>query len=213
MKQTLKSQYPQPRLSPLNSMYFDKRLSSFFHFTEDDLEANRHGYLNAGQAKRKFRHYFSQSWIITLILVPAFLIGAIGICAMTFAFGISLVSAFAPTDIEQAIRPFSERLIISGTLGILWLYLVWVCGKALVRAILNLMDLREGIVDYSVGKISIRGGVKYNPTVLIVNRTKYRFPAPTMHKLRKQLKNDTRYVVYYLPRSRTVISIEPLDQI
>ena len=137
-------------------MYFDKRLSAILRFTEDDLEANRHGYLNTGQARRKFWHYFSESWLSTVFSIPVFLFGGIATYAMTFAFGISLLSAFAPTAIEQTLRSFPERLLISVILGILWLFFVSIWIRFLIRVVFNLLDLHAGIVDYCVGKISIR---------------------------------------------------------
>jgi|GEM_PF-6948686 len=190
----------QPRLTPLTPSYFDKLLSATINFTEDELEANRHGYLYAGQAQRKWWGFVSDSWFITIIG------GFVGIPLALLILGWLIIAIIAVVITDSL--GTAEKLAGAGIFGFMLLGLLTNVFESIARFMKIRSELKAGIVDYSAGQLTIQGNYGRNsvPEVHMNNRVYY---LPKSAK--KKLKDGDNYILYHLPESRIVLSAEPLS--
>jgi hypothetical protein len=158
----------------------DQTFVNVFHFETADVEANHKGYLTEHQISRLRRGF---------LLRAALTVVGVLICV---ALGIALLSAAS-----------SPVMTIAGLVAFVAAVAI---GIISVPRLLNLMrDLNEGRVSVVRGKASVipAANILSSPK-LKVQEIVLTIPA----KASKEFSDHTRYNIYYVPHSQTIVAAE-----
>lgn len=174
-----------------------RALGDEFNFVEDDLPENRVGHLSGRQRTAIF---FSQ---LRSALVMLSIVG------MTACFAVLIPAAFLLEPVAQG-EPFeASALWPAAVAALVGVILLAVLGWQVVRL---LQDLAGGEVKMTQGRVEERtlvtGSGKNRRTryYYVVNDERFEVH-PVAHQA---LIQDREYRLYYLPRTRRIVSVEPV---
>ena len=166
----------------------ERRLRKFFHFTEDDLLANRRGQFSEGQKKRLSQEAKAEQVSTRSSAAILFVIAAAGL-----AVGLT-VGSIAPSGIG--------RILVFSLMGILWPS-VW-AGKG-VKIILSARALQEPRLREVSGQIHIvhHGEGEYTLQVEGLEFDVDGNPSGVV------MEGD-EYTIHYLEATEEILSVEYL---
>jgi hypothetical protein len=160
-------------------------------FTDEDLAANREGYLTKRQLLRLSQR--QNSWTMGVVLAA---IGSVFLCAFAIMDGIRIGDTV------------SSRVGIIGLIAILaggFVLYTWTKGARFA------VDLRQGELEAVEGRVALdvisQGSSGNAYTVQIEDRT-FAINKPIF----LAFKNGDPYRIYYAPHSRTILSAEWLRE-
>jgi hypothetical protein len=160
-------------------------------FDEDDLEANRAGYMSKGQRARLRAK--RSSWI------------NISLVAVGFGFLVAIVTI---TDDLQFRNSFTSRV---GSFGLICVGIAGVVSYSWLNWRKFDADLLKGEFDTIEGPIQLdvtsqgNRGTKYS---VIIEGSRFNVTKPIF----LAFKNGDPYCIYYAPRSKTILSAEWLRE-
>jgi len=166
----------------------ERRLRNFFHFTEDDLFANRRGQFSAVQTKRLDQHAKAEQASARSSAIILFAVAAAGL-----AIGLT-IGVIAPTGMG--------RILIIILMGILWPF-VW-AGRG-IKILLAARTLQEPRLREINGTVHIlrQEDTEY---ILQVGETKFDVDGNPSGIIAE----GDEYTIYYLEATEEILSMEPL---
>ena len=182
---------------PTAKMSFDKHLARGLRFTDKMLSANRHGYATRSQILR---------------VMPGFVIVVCILVFMTLVVAVTTVSIFQlfaeHVDQGQEFTSVVANLPLEFTCGLIFLcsIIIFLIIQA-IRLFSNRMhDVLSGKVDHTIGYIKIVP-LPGSGRSIYLHKTEYFTTGNGMDALEDL--SDQRLVLYFLPRTRVIVSAEP----
>jgi hypothetical protein len=177
--------------------YYKNKLQQALKFTDEDLEANRSGYMTDDQRKYVKKH--TQLKVIESE-------GGIGVGIIFFGIGLGLVSLCG--IIGMYIPPFT-------TLGFIilcvfpQLLLGWI--GSINKKLLDYQKIPlKGDICNKSGILWLQKGKFLSPAYIIVDSTSF-LVKKEVHTVFSQLRREhKKWIIYYSPYNQCVLSAEPL---
>jgi hypothetical protein len=162
---------------------FEQKLARALKFTEEDLIANRDGYMTKAQRIRLRQRTMRNNIYPPLVAVGVLIVG-----------GIVAVSSGRPID-NRDTTFLLIALMIGGLVG--YAYFQWHRLR---------VDLLKGDVVMQEGRIGLRVGTRGANSLMIRKMT---FPINAETLL--AFHNDANYRIYFMPHSKRILSAEPIS--
>lgn len=182
---------------PTNKMHFDKHLARGLRFTDKMLDANRHGYATRSQILR---------------VMPSFIIVVCILIFMTLAVAVTTVSLFQ--QFAEHVDQGQEFTSVVANLPLEFTCIILILSSVAIFLIIQairlfnnqIRDVFSGKVDHSIGYVKIVE-MPGSGRSIYIGSSEYFTTGKGMNVL-EDLR-DEKLVLYFLPRTRVIVSAEP----